>query len=123
MIVIQTLRLKSKRLEESSEIRDILKKKRDRVMQWMQQDSQARNDNDLVRWLKQLEPQYNEVEGEIRDIKDKLTRINDTITLRGKLCEKTGDKNDSIGGGSVAMENEEGSKPPKAKQTAAGRQL
>ena len=75
-------------LVKSSEIRDLLKKKRDRVISWMQSDQQARNDNDLIAWLKQIEPKYNDVEIEIRDLEDKITRITDTIHLRSKLCDK-----------------------------------
>ena len=109
-----------KRLEESGELRDVLKKKRDRVMQWMQSDAQARNDNDLVQWLKQLEPKYNEVEGEIRDVNDKLTRIKDTITLRGKLCEKVMEHNDEAA--AVAEPAREAPRPPK-ERSSAGREL
>lgn len=41
-------------LTKSKETRDSIKKKRDRVLQWMQQDTASRNDDDLVYWLKQV---------------------------------------------------------------------
>ena len=89
-------------------------------MQWMQSDAQARNDNDLVQWLKQLEPKYNEVEGEIRDVNDKLTRIKDTITLRGKLCEKVMEHDDAAA--AAAEPAREAPRPPK-ERSSAGREL
>ena len=37
-----------------AETRDAVKKKRDRVLAWMQQDMASRNDDDLAKWLKQV---------------------------------------------------------------------
>ena len=41
-------------LAKAKDTRDMVKKKRDRVMQWMSQDQASRNDDDLVKWLKQV---------------------------------------------------------------------
>jgi len=87
-----------------AETRDTVKKKRDRVLAWMQQDMASRNDDDLAKWLKQLEPRFMEVDAELSEVDDAIRKIGETVTLKAMLCEEKLNENKMSGNNIIDQE-------------------